>query len=298
MRPELSLAECGYEEASQAARNARERRDRASYRRSGVSRARDDHRVEAAEKEQQNARDCEERLHDAADLEAQWAAATAAQNSSNIALSQWRWAYLEFAALVITIGAAIWAAWATQEANAQARKHFEEERRPWIKVSARVVGGWPPDRAVPMIERDNAIVEIEFTMENVGNSLAYNVLFNGPLVSGERQSIFDFQETLRAKIVSMRSASRPGNVLGTALFPNEPKVQRMIVALGKLEPAPELRRFPLFGGFASYRFRPGGPFHFTPTMLEFTWAAAPDTQRMPLEATQIADALFTDLAPD
>lgn len=131
----MSTAECGYEEARQAARDARQRRDNAPYGRSEFRLGRDVHRVEAAEQEQANARECEERLHEAADLDAQWAAATASRNAANIAYSQWRWAFLEFSALVLTIGAAAWAAWETRRSADIAREAFEEAERPLFFVS-------------------------------------------------------------------------------------------------------------------------------------------------------------------
>lgn len=189
-RPAINLAECGYEEARQSTRDARQRRDSASPRRSERARRRDDHRVEAAEQEQANARECEERLHERADLEAQWAAATAAKNAANVAVSQWRWAYIEFAALLFTLGAAAWAAWETRRAADVARQAFEESERPlfFVTVSASPNAPGLPVRLDPDADDEDSYADtldprastdsIRYVhLHNVGTRPAFGVSF-------------------------------------------------------------------------------------------------------------------------
>jgi hypothetical protein len=85
--------------------------------------------LRAAETGLADARRCEERSHESADLEAQWASAAAAANSAAIAEALFRWSVVEAVILCLAVGAAFWAAIEARRAANLADKSITQARQ-------------------------------------------------------------------------------------------------------------------------------------------------------------------------
>ena len=127
-RPTGDAASCKYEEARKSADEATERRDNPPAPLSKAARTKAAKEAEAAERQKQEARICEERANEAADLEAQWASATSTQNSAAISDAFFSWSSVEVLAILLAVGAAFWAAIEARRAANVAQDQLLDER--------------------------------------------------------------------------------------------------------------------------------------------------------------------------
>jgi hypothetical protein len=89
-----------------------------------------------ARQKQEDARECEERLHDKADLLAQEWSATAASNSAEVGRALYGWAMAEMAFVIVALGVAYWAARATQESVIETRRIGEEQTKAYLATTS------------------------------------------------------------------------------------------------------------------------------------------------------------------
>lgn len=116
---------CAYEQARNAAENAARAYDEARQRRSGVRERQIE--AEAAARRAENAKQCEERARNRADLDAQWRAAFAAENAYSMN-EKLRWlGIVEIGLLIATVTAAFMAVF-------DAREHSKRELRAYVKA--------------------------------------------------------------------------------------------------------------------------------------------------------------------
>lgn len=109
--------------------------------------------------------ECESVKREESDLRAQWVAAESARSSYWLG-------FVNFVALLLTLVAAGWAAWASQRSADAAVKTVEIaklDNRPWIKVTGGQIGeAW-----LSMDEK--YVATVEYSIENVGKSPAIDI---------------------------------------------------------------------------------------------------------------------------
>lgn len=131
-RPTANTTECDFAGVKEAAEKSRSRYSDIEPYLSEAGREREASRVKVAEKLEAEARICEERLLNTADLEAQWAAANAAKNSSVVAAAHLQWAYFDSAVLILTLCAAVVAAVAAWQSIATTTKMTQASTRAYL----------------------------------------------------------------------------------------------------------------------------------------------------------------------
>lgn len=168
-RPSISISSCRYDEAYREATAARDARDNqpSTATKEDVAKIADEAR--AAESKEAKAKECEERAHTVLDLEAQWASAVAAQNSTSVASSFYQWASWELFIVALALGAAGWSAYETRKANRIARETSEDQVRAYVLTTNFEV--------TRIYEKDGSGFQVtpHFDIKNVGQTPAFNV---------------------------------------------------------------------------------------------------------------------------
>jgi hypothetical protein len=149
IRPDAGLEACHYQQAADAAEAATVAKENLRATASKAVALDAASKVDAANRAKADAQYCEQKLHDASDLWAQWQAATAATNSARYAAAAYWWLVFDLSLLSLTLAAAFWAAREARRAataaegslqDAKDRVPLEESRHAEQLAATREIG--------------------------------------------------------------------------------------------------------------------------------------------------------------
>lgn len=193
-RPGAGLEACHYQQAADAAEAAaiaEENLPATASKTVALDAAR---KADETNRAKADAQYCEQKLHEASDLWAQWQAATAATNSARYAAAAYWWLVFDLSLLSLTLAAAFWAARAAQRAADIAQKSLTDSAnnvaaekivrtkeleaaeavasadRAWLHFT--VLSSQGPDQ-VPKIAGGLYTAKVKFQIQNFGNTPAF-----------------------------------------------------------------------------------------------------------------------------
>lgn len=162
---------------------------------------------------------------------------------------------------------------AATRANELAAEQFALERRPWVQVTAKIIGPFPD--GADAVYRKEMQFRVAYELKNVGMSPAFDVFFHGPHSSKPGDEFgLEFAEHLRRMKTEISPQTEIAEMRGgKPLFPGQTWVIDDYVAsfgdVGEMR----ARRIPVLGAITYYRTKPDGEFHFTPATWRIVYPA-------------------------